>query len=159
MCPTDRPTRAPTAQAPPATFNLEHSEEAATFAAKKREFRGPLDHHHADDCEALRFFIAADISTLASSPANPERVHVIYTHNINAFVITVPIDYMQGITFGATKYFETEADTTKIHYVLTLPQARNRLSPPKPVPRNEWLKFLPRYRAERMNLLPRRRTR
>jgi len=122
MCPTDRPPRVPTPQAPPAPtkpFDLEHSEEAATFACKKKDFRGPLGHQHATDCEALRFFIAANISSTASSPANPELIHITYAHNINSFVITMPIDYMPGIIFGATAYFETDAGTSRIYYTLT----------------------------------------
>jgi len=99
-------------------LNLDHAEEVTTFACKKKEFIGPQNHHHSNDAEALRFFISADISSIASSPANPELIQVQYTHNLNAFVITVPIDYMQCITFGAVKHFSTDSDAgPPVHYV------------------------------------------
>ena len=93
MCVPERVARAP----PPPPANqpqqaltvLEHSEDITTFAIKIKEFRGPEDHRHAWDCEALRFFISGEISSTSSAPADTDRIHIQYRHKIQTFVATV----------------------------------------------------------------------
>ena len=125
MCVPERVARAP----PPPPANqpqqalvvLEHSEDITTFAIKIKEFRGPEDHRHAWDCEALRFFISGEISSTSSTQADTDRIHIQYRHKIQTFVATVPIDYMQNIPFGTLKTFEPEVTPGKpyVYYILT----------------------------------------